>query len=82
MSMNAPPVGSGWPSLMRDAIGKRVRLTREASNGVMTLPVGFEGTISDGTGWHRLSFKSAPCGSCGVQARVSQMSWRDFEYLG
>jgi len=61
----------GWPSLVRDVKGLRARTRYPIETGSMVIPVGTEGTIEDSTAWHRLRFRTAPCGCCGVQMRVN-----------
>jgi hypothetical protein len=73
----------GWPLRLRDVDGLRVRLRRQAGNGMMLIPAGAVGTLETaGNGWHLLQFRGDHCKCCGVAPRITRMSWRDFDPIG
>lgn len=70
----------GWPKLLRDTNGMRVRLCRDAQNGWIVIPAGTEGVLrSSCNGWHLLEFIADKCEHCKCQPKITRMSWRDFE---
>lgn len=68
----------GWPKLLRDAHGLRVRTRREMSNGLVVVPAGTVGLVETaGNGWHLLQFRTDACSCCKVAVRISRVSWTD-----
>lgn len=73
---------NGWPKLLRDVQGMRVRLKQEAQNGWVRIPAGTTGTLGvQSNGWHLLHFEADPCPHCKVSPSISRMSWTYFEPL-
>ncbi len=72
---------AGWPRLVGELKGLRVRLRREASTHMVTLPAGYEGTLQPSTGWKRIQFLGDACKCCGVKPRIHGLRRTDLEVI-
>lgn len=78
-SMESEMIG---PKLNRDWVGLRVRLRREASNSLCTIPAGTEGVIDRySVGRRAIGFEGDPCECCGVSVHISGLHRSDFVIL-
>lgn len=68
------------PKLRRDWVGKRVRITNEIRNGIMTIPVGAICTVRNI--YRGADLVGPACKCCGVAIHISKVPWTDLEYLG
>jgi hypothetical protein len=77
---NAAERAAGWPARCRDLEGLRVRLRRDCSNGLGTIPAGTVGIIKWApSGWHRIDFLADGCGECGFKPHCGGLTRRDLE---
>jgi hypothetical protein len=79
--MILPADKDGWPKLVRDLRGLRVRTTKPLSNGFMTVPKGTPGVITAASAWERISFRGDPCSCCGVTPLIGQVGKSDLEVV-
>lgn len=69
----------GFPPLVRDLGGLKIKTAKELSNGLAIFPVGKLAVIDRATSWNNIYLTSLPCECCGVRLRMSRVSWRDIE---
>jgi hypothetical protein len=69
-----------WPRLKREWRGLRVKSRRSFETGVLVIPAGSIGTVTDGGPIMRVTFDRCQC--CGVQAKVARIASADFELIG
>jgi hypothetical protein len=73
---------AGWPRLLRDAAGLRVRLRFDVRLHQFTIPAGAEGTIDvRSSGWRRIHFSAPACQCCGVMPYAYGLSWESYEIM-
>jgi hypothetical protein len=71
----------GWPKLLRDVKGLKVRTKYPLSNGHMIIPAGTLGKITGGANWSRLAFEGFACECCGVKVIITKVERYCFEPL-
>ena len=72
-----------WPKKLMDVErGARCRTVRQIANGMMIVPAGALGRITQSyPNWHSLEFTGDVCKGCGVAARIRGLSRKDLELL-